>query len=91
MINSVPLPRTELKLNFPPWVDSTILRAIANPNPVPFPTAFVVNKWSNIFELTDSLIPFPLSAMAILTRLFSTEVVIVMQLGLSLISSKLRP
>lgn len=42
--NSVPWPKTELQINLPAWVSSTIFLAIANPKPVPLPTPLVVNK-----------------------------------------------
>nr|WP_322713467.1 hypothetical protein [Nostoc sp. ChiSLP03a]MDZ8214604.1 hypothetical protein [Nostoc sp. ChiSLP03a] len=66
MINSVPSPKTELQLNLPPWVDSTICRAIANPKPVPLPIDFVVNQWSNIFDFICSFIPLSLKAKILL-------------------------
>jgi hypothetical protein len=79
-----------LQFNFPPCFSSIICLAIANPNPVPLPTPLVVNEWSNILVFTSSFIPFPLSAIEILTWLFSIEVLIVIWLKLVFISAKLR-
>ena len=43
-VNSVPRPKVELTSSIPECFSTTIDCAIANPKPVPFPTAFAVNK-----------------------------------------------
>ena len=90
MANSVPLPGSEVQDIVPPCFSSIICRAIAIPNPVPFPTALVVNPVSNIRPLTDSGIPTPLSEIRMMISSDMASVQILIWLGFAEISSKLR-
>ena len=65
ILNSVPSIYTEFTSIVPPCFSTTIDLAIANPNPVPFPTPLVVNKSLKILSRTASLMPTPLSLMPI--------------------------